>query len=379
MKILLLTHSWPEDKIKWRGLFIKDQAMALGTVHEVFVVFFKVDYSRMAPFSHYSFTKKVEEGVTVYEITTGRSFPVINQLKYFRDTRRFIQKEILSRQTIDVIHSHLSYPAGFLGTITGKKEGIPCVVTEHTWVHKYFRSPVHRYCVRYTLKNCNRVVAVSNALKNDILKYCNRQVDVIPNVVNMDRFYIPETSHDGVRFNIGILGGMGNYRKGLDILIKALPMIKDIDLTVHIGGDGALLETFRNLARELDVEHLCIFYGEIKPEGIMEFYSKLAAYVLPSRDETFGVVVVEAMACGLPVIASRCGGPEEIITPENGLLIERENPARLAEAIRNVSKNMASYDKNVIRKYVMERYSPAAFEKSAAGLYRNIAAGSTYR
>lgn len=372
MKILLLTHSWPDEKIKWRGLFIRDQAMALSTAHEVIVVFFKVDYSRLAPFSKYSFLKKEDGKITVYELTTGRSFPVINQLKYFRDTFRFIREEILSKNRIGIIHSQLSYPAGFLGAKISKKEGIPCVITEHTWVHKYFRSLIHRKCVMYALKNGSRIVAVSNALKHDILKYCSRPVDVIPNVVDMDRFHPVEKSFTGGQFNIGILGGMGNYRKGLDILIKALPLLNDIGLTVHIGGDGTLLETFKNLARELDVENKCIFYGEIKPEGIMDFYSRLDAYVLPSRDETFGVVVVEAMACGLPVIASRCGGPEEIITTENGLLIDRENPVQLSEAIRYVYKNIVAYDKQAIRKYVLDKYSPVAFEKSITKLYREI-------
>ena len=55
MKILLLTHSWPDETIKWRGLFIKDQAMAIGISHEIIVVFFRTDYSRLAPFSPYSF------------------------------------------------------------------------------------------------------------------------------------------------------------------------------------------------------------------------------------------------------------------------------------------------------------------------------------
>lgn len=372
MKILLLTHSWPDDKIKWRGLFIRDQAMALSTIHEVIVVFFRVDYSRLAPFKPYSFVKKQEGRVTVFELTTGRSFPVINQLKYFRDTFRFIRKEILSKNSIGIVHSHLSYPAGFLGTMISRKTGIPCVITEHTWVHKYFRSLLHRKCVLHALKNGTRIIAVSNALKNDILKYCSRPVDVIPNVFDMDRFHPETNSQTGGQFNIGILGGMGNYRKGLDILIKALPLLNDIGLSVHIGGDGSLLETFKNLARELDVESQCIFYGEIKPEGIMDFYSRLDAYVLPSRDETFGVVVVEAMACGLPVIASRCGGPEEIITPETGLLIDRENPAQLAEAIRYVYKNIKAYDKNAVRKYVLNKYSPGAFEKSITTLYQEI-------
>jgi L-malate glycosyltransferase len=372
MTILLLTHSYPDARIKWRGLFIQDQALALSAKHEIIVVYFKVDYTRFAPFLKYSFVKRQNGKITEYELTTGESLPVINQLKYFKDTYRFIRKEILSKKKIDIIHSHLSYPAGFLGTIIQKREKIPCVLTEHSWIKKYFRSRIHKLCVLYTLKHCACVVAVSHALKDDINLYCKRQVQVIPNVVEMKKFSLSDALKKDNKLNIGILGGMGNYRKGLDILLKAVSLLKDMELTVHIGGDGKYLNTFKEMAKELDVAGKCIFYGEIKPESIQDFYSKLDFYVLPSRDETFGVVVVEAMACGLPVIATKCGGPEEIITKETGVLIDKENPQELARAIRSVAANLGSYNRKAIRNYVLEKYSPELFVESISEVYQEL-------
>ena len=372
MTILFLTHSYPDSDIKWRGLFIKDQAIALSTKHEVIVVYFKVDYSHLAPFSKYSFIQRQSGKVIEYELITGKSFPVINQLKYLKDTYSFINREILKRRRIDIIHSHLSYPAGFLGTIIQKRKGIPCIVTEHSWINKYFRSRIHKTSVLFTLKHSACIVAVSQALRDDINSYCRRQVKVIPNVVEMKKFSLTGTLQRDNKLNAGILGGMGNYRKGLDILIKALPLLKDLELTVHIGGDGKYLNTFRNLAKELEVQEKCIFYGEIKPEAIFDFYSKLDFFVLPSRDETFGVVVVEAMACGLPVIATKCGGPEEIITKETGILVERENPQDLARAIRFVSENPGSFNSDLIRNYAREKYGPETFVKSISEVYQEL-------
>jgi L-malate glycosyltransferase len=372
MTILLLTHSYPDARIKWRGLFIQDQALALSAKHEIIVVYFKVDYTRFAPFLKYSFVKRQNGKITEYELTTGKSLPVINQLKYFKDTFRFIRKEILSQQKIDIIHSHLSYPAGFLGAIIQKREKIPCVLTEHSWIKKYFRSRIHKLCVLYTLKHCACVVAVSQALKDNINLYCKRQVQVIPNVIEMKKFSLSDALKKDNNLNIGILGGMGNFRKGLDILIKAVSLLKDMELTVHIGGDGKYLNTFKEMAKELDIAGKCIFYGEIKPESIQDFYSKLDFYVLPSRDETFGVVVVEAMACGLPVIATKCGGPEEIITKETGVLIDKENPQELARAIRSVAGNLDSYNRKAIRDYVLEKYSPDLFVASISEVYQEL-------
>lgn len=371
MNILVLTHSYPDLKHKWRGIFVQEQVRALGLDHDVFVVYFKVDYSHFAPFSDYTFLKKLSGRITEYEVTVNKSFPVINQLKFLSNTFRFIKDEILNKKKIDIIHSHFSYPAGFLCTIIQKRKKIPGIITEHTWIKKYFRSWIHKQCVLYALKNSSGVISVSNALKDDIGLYCNRNVSVIPNVIEVNKFYLPEKQKRET-LNIGILGGMGNYRKGLDILIKSVSYLKDMDLLVHIGGDGIFLEKFKLLAKESGVYEKCKFYGEILTEDISNFYSRLDLFVLASRDETFGVVVVEAMASGLPVIATDCGGPKEIITKDTGLLVEKENPEELARAIIYMSENLNSYNRLSIRKYAEEKYGHKPFVESITKYYQYI-------
>jgi len=371
MNILLLTHSYPDKNQKWRGVFVKEQVKALSLEHNVIVVFFKVDYSHFAPFSSFTFSKKQSGRITEYEVTINKSFPVITQLKYLSNTYRFIRKEILNHNNIDIIHSHLSYPAGFLGTIIQIREKIPNIITEHTWIKKYFRSSLHKLCVHYAIKKSSGIVAVSEALKKDISLFCKRSIIVIPNVIDLNKFRISEKNRTGT-FNIGILGGMGNYRKGLDILINAVSQLKDMDLMVHIGGEGVLLEKFKMLSHELNVYEKCKFYGEILTENISGFYSRLDAFVLASRDETFGVVIVEAMACGIPVIASDCGGPREIITPETGLLVEKENPEDLAKAILFMSENLNTFKSDLIRKYAQEKYGQNSFVKDITKLYNDV-------
>ncbi len=371
MKILILTHSYPDSVQKWRGIFIREQAEALSSIHEVTVVYFRVDYSVFAPFSGYSFVKKERGRLTEFEVTTTRSLPVITQLKYLKDTCRFVEKEILKTSKPDIIHSHLSYPAGILGVIIGRRKKIPSVLTEHTWIKKYFRSLIHKRCVLHALKNSDIVIAVSEALKEDILSYGGKNAEVVPNVIDTDKFPLSGKG-GGKTLNLGILGGMSNYRKGLDILLQAVALVQNPDVIVHIGGDGTLLTTFRKLAAELGIEKKCIFYGEILQTDLVKFYSKLDLFVLASRDETFGVVVVEAMASGLPVIATRCGGPEEIITKETGLLVEKENPAELAKAIDYISETIGTYDHNSIRKYAVEKYGQKAFVEKMTRHYGEI-------
>lgn len=371
MNILILTHSYPDEKNNWQGSFIREQARALSLENDITIVHFKVDYSDFAPFSGYRFLEKPDGRIKIYEVTTSRSFPVINQLKYLSDTYTFIKREILSKKRIDLIHSHFAYPAGFLGTIIQRRRRIPNILTEHTWIKKYFRSFIHRFCVLAALRNTAVLVSVSKALKDNISLFCNRGIEVIPNVVNVEKFHIQRKSRGSI-FNLGILGGMGNYRKGLDILLKSISLINQPEIRLHIGGGGALLDKFKQLAKDLGVYEKCIFYGEIAPEEVNNFYSALDVFVLASRDETFGVVVVEAMACGLPVIATRCGGPEEIITNETGVLVEVGNPEELAAAIINISQNLESYSPDRIKEYTLARYGQRSFNKSITSLYEKI-------
>jgi glycosyltransferase involved in cell wall biosynthesis len=371
MNILVLTHAYPDLKIKWRGVFVQEQVKALSLNQRVIVVYFKVDYLHFAPFSKYSFLKTQSGRITEYELTINKSFPVINQLKFLSNTYRFIKKEILSKEKIDIIHSHFSYPSGFLGSIIQNRLHIPCILTEHTWIRKYFRSYIHKICVLYALRHASAVVAVSNALKEDIIHYYDRPVSVISNVVDTDKFYLTQKEL-GETLNIGLLGGMGNYRKGLDVLINSMSLLKDLNLLAHIGGDGKYLEKFKTLARDLGVYEKCRFYGEILTNDISAFYSRLDLFVLASRDETFGVVVVEAMASGLPVIATDCGGPKEIITPETGVLVEKENPIELARAIRFMLQNIHHYDRGLIRKYASEKYGQIPFAERISLLYSEI-------
>ena len=201
------------------------------------------------------------------------------------------------------------------------------------------------------------MIAVSKVLSKNIRAFYSREIIVIPNIVNISDFHLAKGKADG-KFNIGLLGGMNNNLKGVDILLNAVALAGDLNLMVHIGGAGKYLDDYKDLAAHLGIADKCIFYGGVKHENKNAFYSNLDAYIMASRRETFGVVVVEAMASGLPVIATRCGGPEEIVTPDTGILVEKENPAELAGAIREMSAKYRSFDREAIRKYAAGKYGP---------------------
>jgi L-malate glycosyltransferase len=371
MNILVLSHSYPDIKNKWRGIFVQEQVKALGTRHNVILVYFKADYTRFAPFSDYSFIKKQNGRVTEYEVTVNKSLPVITQIKLLTNTYRFIKTEILTQKKPDIIHSHLTYPGGFLGTIIQQKDKIPNVITEHSTIRLYFRSWLHKQCVKYALRKTNTVISVSKSLREEIVAFCQRPVIVINNIVDVSKFDLVKSSQQ-LTLNIGFLGGLNNSNKGLDLLLRSVSLLRRKDIVLHIGGDGMLLGNFKSMAKNLGIDGICNFNGEISRSGISEFFSKLDFFVLPSRYETFGIVLIEAMACGLPVIATKCGGPEEIVTPATGLLIQKESVEELKKAIENISENLEKYNKEAIRNYANENFGQGVFIERTSELYRRI-------
>jgi glycosyltransferase involved in cell wall biosynthesis len=371
MTILILTHSYPDEEQRFRGIFVKEQALSLSELHKIIVVYFKTDYSEFAPFSRYSFNVTEEYNLTVYKVVTRRSLPVINQVKYFKDTLSFLNKEIFGKNKIDIIHSHLSYPAGFLGTLIYRFKGVPNVLTEHTSIRKYFRSTIHKYCVKYTLRNSPEIICVSNSLKKEVLEICKREITVIHNIVDIDKFSLANVSGPD-EINIGFLGSLNNDNKGLDLLLKAVRNMAHKNVLVHIGGAGRKLKGFEKLAEDLGIREICRFYGEIKTEEKNTFYSRLNFFVLPSRYETFGIVLIEAMACGLPVISTKCGGPQDIILPENGILVNKDDVPELAAALSRMQKDYMHYDKLKIRNDTELRFGKKTFNRQMTGLYNKM-------
>lgn len=371
MIILVLTHSYPDLKNKWRGIFVQEQVKALGTRHDVILVYFKADYTHFAPFSGYSFIKKQEGRITEYEVTVNKSLPVVTQIKLLTNTYRFIKTEILSHTKPDIIHSHLTYPGGFLGTIIQQINKIPNIITEHSTIKLYFRSWLHRRCVKYALGKTNTVISVSKSLREEIVAFRHRPVIVINNIVDVNKFDLAKPGRRP-NLNIGFLGGLNSSNKGLDLLLRAVSLLQRKDIVLHIGGDGILLDSFKSMAKDLGIDQICIFYGEISRSGISDFFSKLDLFVLPSRYETFGIVLIEAMACGVPVIATKCGGPEEIVTPLSGILIQKESVEELKKAIEKISENLETYDKEAIRKYADENFGQGVFIERISKLYQEI-------
>lgn len=192
----------------------------------------------------------------------------------------------------------------------------------------------HSYNVKRAI-GMDMVIALTEHMRKHIIKkgQPERRIAVIPNMVRMKNIS-PSTRLAKPPLTIGTMAYLGKH-KGLNHLIKSLNKIKDIEAKIIIGGDGEERENLEALTKEQGLEDKVSFPGWITDKNA--FYEQIDIFCLPSLSETFGIVLLEAMARKIPVIATRCDGPAQLIThEETGLLCDIASTTSLAHELKRL-------------------------------------------
>lgn len=231
----------------------------------------------------------------------------------------------------DIIHAHYAVPQGFLGLLLKYTKRRPLVITVHgSDITLLSRNPVLRPILGAVLKNADNVIAVSTFLKGEVerLGVPKGRVEVIYGGVTTPE---KEEAFDPAGRVIAFVGGLVP-QKGVDVLIESFKRIKATDTGLVIVGDGPERKRLEALATGVkDIR----FLG--RREGLKGILTKSDVLVLPSREEGFGLVLLEAMALGTPVVATNVGGIPEIVDDGvSGILVEKDNPEQLADAVVKV-------------------------------------------
>ena len=161
-----------------------------------------------------------------------------------------------------------------------------------------------------------------------------------------------------------------NHNKGMDILLNGFAKVfKGKNVELVIGGEGAEKDNLNNLANQLGISGQVTFLGPVNREQVKHEMQQCNVFVLASRFETFGVVFIEALATGKPILATKCGGPEAIVNKINGCLVPTENSTELSRAMEYMKENYHMYNPVEIRKDCIERFSENAIIKKVSQLY----------
>ena len=383
-KVLLIPSWFPNQNDPISGIFIQEQAVALAKEFDVAVLIpgmaaWRNVLNRKAADKS---VKEMQAGLQVYREFARPLIPhgpeSIDYDTFARAAERGFKKVVKEWGTPDVIHAHVVLPGGWSALRVAKRHGIPIVLTEHSGPFSmHLGTELSRRLAQETLTGVNRLIAVSPALAKQLLDFQpGLQIDVIGNSVRTD-FFVPAENGDKENrkskrfFVVARLAGA----KGLDHLINAVRLVLDKGLNsfeLVIGGDGPDRAMLEGLAKTLGVADRCRFLGRLNREQVKERMQNCDVFVLSSLHETFGVVVGEAMACGKPVISTRCGGPEFVVNEETGVLVDIAKPQALADAMAEFILNRISFDPQTVRNSVVNRFSPEAFVRNITAVYQEV-------
>ncbi|MBI3894345.1 MAG: glycosyltransferase family 4 protein [Acidobacteria bacterium] len=288
--------------------------------------------------------------------------------RYMSPLRRIIVDE-----SIDLVHVHLLDIQGYYANVLLKEVKIPLVVSIHgsDIFHFHRKNRFLQEQAISLLEKAQLVISCSAALAQELeaimadARASNPNIAVIPNGINISclSYAVESAARPRPGGPIRVLGiGRLDWVKGFDILVQAVYLIKEErtipKLAVQIVGDGEEREPLQRMVQELGLVDCIGFNGECPNDLIPRFLQTADMLVVPSRTEGFGIVVLEGMCAGLPIVASATGGIPEIITHgRHGWLVPPENPRALAEALLSAIRDRARWpdyamqNRNDVRRY----------------------------
>ncbi len=373
MKILIIANGIPSPSNQMLGLFEFDQAKALRAEgHEV--TFFSVDLRSIRRKRKLGFSSGIKNDIDWYCISLPLgAIPVKWMCRIGAFGLEYLFNRVFSdKKKPDVIHAHFTEIAKMATSVSDKYK-IPLVITEHS-------SAMNQIAINRNLKKIaidaydqsSVLITVSSELQRNVKRHTGKESIVVPNIIDTELFNMCKPKKHEC-FRIVTVSGLIECKRTI-ILLESFKKAKEVhsDILLDIVGDGPLRSELEKYVIDNKLSDNVVFYGTLPRFRIAEIFENSDCFAMTSRTETFGVVYVEAMAAGLPVIATNCGGPSDFINEKNGIMVEVDNVEQVTNAICYMYDNISKYNDSYIRQFANNRYNPQAIACELISIYSTI-------
>jgi glycosyltransferase involved in cell wall biosynthesis len=373
LHVLYMTTQWPHPAEPVDGPFIREHALAAALYADVRVVHLLREPGKHGLYAVESFE---DEGLPVRRVRYRRFPRPLSYIAFLIGALR-TARSLTSDRKPDVIHAH-SFLSAVPALVLGKLMRRPVVYTEHwtifTSANPGTLSRLHDVLANAVIGRADLVLPVSDDLRRALAGRKDGRFEVVANVVDTELFHPgPRIANGTIRLlTVGLLS---TERKGLDYLLQALAIVARgrTDVTLDVVGEGELRPGYEALASELGLGDIVRFHGYRDKQTIAAMMREADLFVLGSRFENNPCVVIEAMASGLPVVATRVGGVPELVTADVGIVAEPQSPESLAQAIERALDRLPSYDPASMSRAASERFSRNHVGAHLAGIYARLA------
>jgi glycosyltransferase involved in cell wall biosynthesis len=383
MRILFLSAWYPDKFDKMPGLFVKRHAEAVSLFCEVIVLYIS---SVEKQNEKYHCEKNIEDGVLTYRIyylkynrlLFNGLFKILRFLKAYYIGWRLILKD---NKKPDIIHINILTRTGVIALVLSILYKIPYIITEH-WTrylketsnyHGYMRKFVTRIIVRKAKAITSVTKNLKRAMEQHKLK--NNMFFVVPNVVNTEKFKIIEKNEHENKIIFSHISCFVDKQKNISGIISAIHELSKerTDFECHLIGNGPDFPVLKDFSDKLNLTDKFIFFDGLKDEDELLKIINLSEFTLLfSNYENLPVVLLESLACGVPVITTDVGGISEFIGNDQGIFVPRANKNLLIEAIVKLMDEKIVYNRQEIRNYAVSNFSSPIIGAKFYSIYEEV-------
>lgn len=383
--ILIIPSWYPTPKNPINGIFFLEQAQALQKAGYRVNVLVPPDLKSLRLLKKIQSTSdlnqkisiEIYQGLKTYRASAWNWFPrpkhCFNKYLVRLYGLQFFESYLRNEGKPDIIHAHSIFYGGSLATQLGQKWQIPVVLTEHSSALIMQEiTTAKSNVIKETLPRIDKVLTVGKPLADVLSPYQPQSpIVILGNSIDVEHFHRLKEEIPQEPFTFSMVAFLTKNKGGDKLILAFSQAFKDSKVNLNIGGDGKEREELEQLVSNLKIENQVNFLGMLSRQEVCHLFQNSHAVISSSYVETFGVNLIEAMACGKPVIATRSGGPEMFVNNTNGILVPPGDVDALAEAMQTMVETYDHYDPEQIRAECVSRFSEAAIIRQLEKIYQD--------
>ena len=365
--VLLATSYYPSKEAPHRAVFVRDLAQGLARSGiRVGVLWLPELKPRHLISGKRSLPRELrldireEEGYPVYRVLGNLPLerPALCESLSSKYGLAAFNRYCADRGRPQVIHAQFTLYGGVFAAALKAAMGLPFLLTEH---YSGFINGNIPESLAPTIKRvfnaADKLISVGPKLTQAMAAFApERTIDTLGNPVNEDLFTPPANGPGMAPFRLAVACNLYE-NKGLGLLLEAFKMaFPRGDARLTIAGSGPLFGELKSKIETLGLGSLVILAGSLDRHGIRNLFQNSHGVVSASHTETFGITLIEAMACGIPVVATRSGGPDWFLNRDRGFLVPVGDRSRLAQALVNLRENYHQFDSHSLREGVLAEF-----------------------
>lgn len=369
MRVLITTPWYPSPETPIRGVWTTGHARAIATEHDVVMLPFSPRGGASGPFA---LDDRRDDGVRTIEISyPPPKFPGPGLLTVRRATGEALARLEQEGFVPDVIHAHvfLSAPAA----LTAKRlTGAPLVINEHlSRVTDWRLTRLERLLARYTYPRADLVCTTAKRMLPRVQRLGAKRTLQVFDTIDTEQFRPGDRTRPPGEIR-AIAAGSLNEKKGHRHLLDALARARVPGLTLDLVGDGELRDDLERQTRSLGLDDRVRFHGYVSRDRLAEMMRDADLHLLPSLRESQPHVVAEALATGIPTVATDAGGTAEMLEDGDGVVVPPADPQAFADALVDVCSRLDSFDRHELAARARARYGPEASTRMWTEIYTGL-------